>query len=168
MSRLVRRNRNAVDGGGAPVAGVGVHELQEVELVPGEASAAPLGLFEALRRMQAGERLGQARHTDLAALPGREILLLLHLPQERGQVALQQLAQHPLRHGLGRRIDDEDGAAGPGVVVPGGAAAAGFQNGELAGLNLAARERSAPFRRRAEGLPCGFCDRARAVRARRR
>ena len=89
--------------------------------------------------MQAGERFGQARHADLAALSGGEVLLFLHLPQERGQIALQQLAQHPLRYGLGRRIDHEDGAAGSALLSLGGAAGTpGLKNGELAGLDLAA------------------------------
>jgi hypothetical protein len=119
---------------GLPVPDLGLEELEEEELVEGQAATPPLGVRQGGGTMQDRQRLLKAGESHLLPVPRREILLLLEVGELGIQILPEDLPEDPLGEFLRGRVGHEDGPGGT-VVPPALAPAPGHQR-ELPRLHL--------------------------------
>ena len=83
-------------------------ELQEKELVVGEAAAAPFHVVQCVWAMHPRKRLAERRQVVSSQVIGGHVLVVVRPVEQLVEVLLEDASQHPLRHVLARRIRDED------------------------------------------------------------
>ena len=103
---------------GVPVPDLGLDQLEEEELVEGEALPPDLRFRQRARTVQRRQRFSQAQEPEPLPLPFRQVFLPAHQPQEIVQVLLHDPPEDPLGDVLAGRIGHEDGAGVGGPLPP--------------------------------------------------